>query len=68
MYNRTENLQVITVTTYLYVVLEEKLEWSDLTHCFSGGSPYPRLKGQEIAQMLQDGYRMPKPQHVAQRL
>ena len=35
---------------------------------FSGGSPYPMLKGQEIAKKLQDGYRMPKPQHVAQRL
>ena len=39
-----------------------------VTHSFSGGSPYPRLKGQEIAQMLQGGHRMPKPQHVGQRL
>ena len=29
-----------------------------------GGSPYPRMDGRKIANLLQDGYRMPKPQHV----
>ncbi|XP_044171636.1 fibroblast growth factor receptor 2-like [Acropora millepora] len=29
-----------------------------------GGSPYPRTKGREIANLLQQGYRMPKPEHV----
>ncbi|XP_068733593.1 fibroblast growth factor receptor 2-like [Montipora capricornis] len=29
-----------------------------------GGSPYPRMDGKKIASMLQQGYRMPKPQHV----
>ncbi|CAH3158960.1 unnamed protein product [Pocillopora meandrina] len=28
------------------------------------GSPYPRMDGRKIAYLLQDGYRMPKPQHV----
>ena len=38
---------------------------SDLTHQLF----FRRLTiGQEIAQMLQGGYRMPKPQHVGQRL
>ena len=29
-----------------------------------GGSPYPRMDGKKIASLLQEGYRMPKPQHV----
>ena len=34
----------------------------------SGGSPYPRMDGRKIANLLQDGYRMPKPQHVDEEL
>ncbi|CAH3158634.1 unnamed protein product, partial [Pocillopora meandrina] len=33
-----------------------------------GGSPYPRMDGRKIANLLQDGYRMPKPQHVDEKL
>ncbi|XP_078379905.1 proto-oncogene tyrosine-protein kinase receptor Ret-like [Oculina patagonica] len=33
-----------------------------------GGSPYPRMDGRKIANMLQQGYRMPKPQHVDDKL
>ena len=33
-----------------------------------GGSPYPRMDGRKIANLLQDGYRMPKPQHVNEEL
>ena len=33
-----------------------------------GGSPYPRMDGRKIANLLQDGYRMPKPQHVDEEL
>ncbi|XP_015749792.1 PREDICTED: platelet-derived growth factor receptor alpha-like [Acropora digitifera] len=29
-----------------------------------GGSPYPRMEGRKIANLLQQGYRMPKPEHV----
>ncbi|XP_022799300.1 fibroblast growth factor receptor 3-like isoform X2 [Stylophora pistillata] len=29
-----------------------------------GGSPYPRMDGRKIANLLQEGYRMPKPRHV----
>ncbi|XP_068686515.1 proto-oncogene tyrosine-protein kinase receptor Ret-like [Montipora foliosa] len=32
--------------------------------CTVGGSPYPRMDGKKIANLLQQGYRMPKPQHV----
>ena len=31
---------------------------------FEGGSPYPRMEGRKIANLLQQGYRMPKPDHV----
>ncbi|CAH3149108.1 unnamed protein product [Porites evermanni] len=33
-----------------------------------GGSPYPRMDGRKIVSLLQDGYRMPKPQHVDDEL
>ena len=33
-----------------------------------GGSPYPRMDSRKIANLLQDGYRMPKPQHVDEEL
>ncbi|PFX19654.1 Proto-oncogene tyrosine-protein kinase receptor Ret [Stylophora pistillata] len=33
-----------------------------------GGSPYPRMDGRKIANVLQKGYRMPKPQHVDEKL
>ena len=33
-----------------------------------GGSPYPRMDGRKIANLLQDGYRMPKPQHVDEKV
>ena len=35
---------------------------------FSGGSPYPRMDGKKIASLLQQEYRMPKPQHVDDKL
>ena len=31
---------------------------------FKGGSPYPRMEGRKIANLLQQGYRMPRPEHV----
>ena len=33
-----------------------------------GGTPYPRMDGRKVADLLQDGYRMPKPQHVDENL
>ncbi|XP_015774998.1 PREDICTED: tyrosine-protein kinase receptor Tie-1-like isoform X1 [Acropora digitifera] len=33
-----------------------------------GGSPYPRMDGRKIANLLQQGYRMPKPKHVDDEL
>ncbi|PFX24021.1 Proto-oncogene tyrosine-protein kinase receptor Ret [Stylophora pistillata] len=33
-----------------------------------GGSPYPRMDGRKLANLLQEGYRMPKPQHVDEKL
>ncbi|KAM7433688.1 hypothetical protein ABFA07_016109 [Porites harrisoni] len=33
-----------------------------------GGCPYPRMDGKKIASLLQQGYRMPKPQHVDEKL
>ncbi|XP_068734088.1 tyrosine kinase receptor Cad96Ca-like [Montipora capricornis] len=33
-----------------------------------GGSPYPRMDDRKIANILQEGYRMPKPHHVDNEL
>ncbi|CAH3147000.1 unnamed protein product [Pocillopora meandrina] len=33
-----------------------------------GGSPYPRMDGKKIANLIEEGYRMPKPQHVDDQL
>ena len=41
---------------------------SKISKSLSGGSPYPRMDGRKIANLLQDGYRMPKPQHVDNEL
>ena len=35
---------------------------------FLGGSPYPRKRGKDLAPLLHQGYRMPKPQHVDEKL
>ena len=40
------------------------LEYVNITCCNSGGSPYPRMDGRKIANLLQEGYRMPKPQYL----
>ena len=40
-------------------------DWNKVsTFFFEGGSPYPRMEGRKIANLLQQGYRMPKPEHV----
>ena len=39
-----------------------------ITCCNSGGSPYPRMDGRKIANLLQEGYRMPKAQHLDDKL
>jgi len=33
-----------------------------------GGSPYPDINARQIAEKLQEGYRMPKPRHVDEKL
>ncbi|XP_078377520.1 tyrosine-protein kinase receptor Tie-1-like [Oculina patagonica] len=33
-----------------------------------GGSPYPGIQAQQIARKLQEGFRMPKPKHVDNKL
>ncbi|XP_029205398.2 LOW QUALITY PROTEIN: tyrosine kinase receptor Cad96Ca-like [Acropora millepora] len=33
-----------------------------------GGSPYPRMEGSKIVDLLHQGYRMPKPEHVGNDL
>ena len=42
-----------------------------LTISFSfskGGCPYPKQKGTQIAELLMQKYRMPKPEHVDEDL
>ena len=35
---------------------------------FAGGCPYPGIEGDQIANKLKDGYRMPKSKHIDQKL
>ena len=46
--------------------LTDKLE--TLLPFYICGSPYPRMDGRKIASLLQEGKRMPKPQHVDDKL
>lgn len=38
--------------------------FSNSKRSLSGGTPYPNVDGTKIIKSLQEGYRMPKPQHV----
>ena len=38
------------------------------TRFILGGSPYPGKDGKKMAKLLEEGYRMPKPQHVDEKL
>ena len=33
-----------------------------------GGAPYPKVDSKAIASLLEEGYRMPKPPHLADKL
>ena len=35
---------------------------------YPGGSPYPGIDARQIARKLQEGFRMPKPRHVDDKL
>ena len=39
-----------------------------LKYSLLGCSPYPRIDAREMVNLLQEGYRMPKPQHVDDKL
>ena len=39
-----------------------------VAYFISGGSPYPEMDGRQILTLLNLGYRMPKPQHVDDKL
>lgn len=45
------------------------LHW-DETFFFpiTGGSPYPKTDGKALASLLQEGYRMPRPPHLDEKL
>ena len=48
--------------------------WNIFVRCIlssftiSGGSPYPKMDGRQILTSLEAGYRMPRPQHVDDKL
>ena len=44
------------------------LEYFNIAYSNSGGSPYPRMDGRKIVNLLQEGYRMPKTQHLDDKL
>ena len=44
------------------------LKCTQSTRFILGGSPYPGKDGKKMAKLLEEGYRMPKPQHVDEKL
>ena len=53
------------IFTYVKIFI---LEYVNISYSNSGGSPYPRMDGRKIANFLQEGYRMPKPQYLDDKL
>ena len=41
---------------------------NNINFLFKGGCPYPKQNGRKIAELLQQDYRMPKPEHVDDEL
>ena len=44
------------------------LKCIESTRFILGGSPYPGKDAKKMAKLLEEGYRMPKPQHVDEKL
>ena len=45
--------------------MEECIQSTCLISC---SSPYPRMDGKKMANLLEESYRMPEPQHVDEKL
>ena len=65
MNNDTNELLCENIFTYVKIFI---LEYVNISCSNSGGSPYPRMDGRKIANFLQEGYRMPRPQHLDDKL
>ena len=61
--HRTNVISLIRATYKHWKIVEWMLQM-DIPFFLEGGSPYPRIEGRKIANLLQQGYRMPKPEHV----
>ena len=61
-------LLCVNIFTYVKIFMLEYVKKLKITCSNSGGSPYPRMDGRKIANLLQEGYRMPKPQHLDDEL
>ena len=60
-----QELYCRNISTSVRPFLEKFIE---STRFILGGSPYPGKDGKKMAKLLEEGYRMPKPQHVDEKL
>ena len=60
-----QELYCKNVFTSVTPFMEECIQSTCLISC---GSPYPRMDGKKMANLLEESYRMPEPQHVDEKL
>ena len=61
-------LYVLDMFVGIYIFHQLRKNCGPFRISTKGGSPYPGIHGRQIASKLQEGYRMPKPQHVDNKL
>ncbi|XP_022800751.1 fibroblast growth factor receptor homolog 1-like [Stylophora pistillata] len=68
IYERKTRGRLPVKWTAIEALLYGKYSTKSDVFSYLGGSPYPRMDGRKIANLLQEGYRMPKPKHVDDKL
>ncbi len=60
----TRGSSIFNTHLQLSVTLPDRLFRLSFSCMHLGGVPYPKIQNRAIADLLRQGYRMPKPKHV----